>query len=45
MDRWQTWEGGRLTVEELDTKGTGTPDRRLVYGGRGGIARVERIQP
>jgi hypothetical protein len=45
MDRWQTWENGRLTVEELDTKGTGTPDRRLVYGGRGGIARVERLQP
>jgi hypothetical protein len=45
MDRWQTWDGGRLTVEELDTKGTGSPDRRLVYGARGGIARVERVQP
>jgi antitoxin component YwqK of YwqJK toxin-antitoxin module len=44
-DRWQTWEDGRLKSEELDTKGAGTPDRRLVYGGRGGIARIERLQP
>ncbi len=45
MDRWQTWEQGRLRSEELDTKGAGTPDRRLVYGGRGGIARIERLPP
>lgn len=45
MDRWQTWQAGRLRSEELDTKGAGTPDRRLVYGGRGGIARIERLQP
>jgi len=45
MDRWQTWEEGRLRSEELDTKGAGTPDRRLVYGLRGGIARIERLQP
>src|SRR5438309_1731715 len=45
MDRWQVWQKGRLASEELDTKGTGKPDRRLVYGAAGNILRVERVTP
>lgn len=44
-DRWQTWEKGRLVSEELDTDGDGRPDRRLVFGPRGRLLRVERLRP
>jgi hypothetical protein len=42
-DRWQNWKGGRLVGEELDTDGDGRPDRRLVFGPRGRLQRVERL--
>jgi len=42
-DRWQAWERGRLVGEELDTDGYGKPDRRLVFGDRGRLLRVERL--
>jgi hypothetical protein len=42
-DRWQTWDRGRLQSEELDTDGDGKPDRRLVFGPRARLLRVERL--
>jgi len=45
MDRWQNWENGRLVSEELDTDGDGKPDRRLVFGPRARVLRVERMRP
>ena len=42
-DRWQSWERGRLVSEELDTDGDGRPDRRLVFGPRARLLRVERL--
>jgi hypothetical protein len=45
IDRWQTWDQGRLVREELDTSGDGTPNRRLVFGPRGRLLRVERLKP
>jgi hypothetical protein len=45
VDRWQTWEGGRLRSEELDTSGGGRPDRRIVYDARGSVLRIERLPP
>lgn len=43
MDRWQLWTAGRLTGEEVDSDGDGQPDRRLVFGPKGRILRVERL--
>ena len=40
MDKWETYEGERLTVVAFDTHHAGRPDRRLVYGPNGS-ARVE----
>jgi len=45
IDRWQTWERGRLAREELDTNADGAPDRRLVFGAKARLLRVERIEP
>jgi len=42
-DRWQRWDHGRLVSEELDTDGDGKPDRRLVFGPRARLVRVERL--
>ena len=42
-DRWQSWDHGRLVSEELDTDGDGKPDRRLVFGPRAKLLRVERL--
>jgi hypothetical protein len=42
-DRWQFWRLGRLVSEELDTDGDGQPDRRLVFGPRARLLRVERL--
>ena len=39
-DKWETYEGGRLTSVAFDTLHRGTPDRRLIYGGDGS-ARLE----
>ena len=43
IDRWQHWEKGRLASEEIDTDGDGQPDRRLVFGPRSRLLRVERV--
>ena len=45
MDRWQTWTGGRLTSEEIDSDRDGKADRRLIFGPRGRLLRMERIAP
>jgi hypothetical protein len=45
IDRWQRWDKGRLASEELDITGDGTPDRRLVFGPRAEVQRVEPIAP
>ena len=42
-DRWQSWDRGRLVAEELDTDSDGRPDRRLVFGPRSQLLRVERL--
>jgi hypothetical protein len=42
-DRWQALDRGRLVSEELDTDGDGRPDRRLVFGPRARLLRVERL--
>ena len=43
-DRWQDWDKGRIASEEIDTNGDGKPDRRLVFGPKGRLLRVERVQ-
>ena len=43
-DRWQDWDMGRIASEEIDTNGDGKPDRRLVFGPKGRLLRVERVQ-
>lgn len=40
VDRWETYEDGRLTMVAFDTAGRGIPDRRLVYM-PDGAARLE----
>ena len=43
-DRWQDWDHGRIVSEEIDTNGDGQPDRRLVFGPKARLLRVERVQ-
>ena len=43
-DRWQDWDHGRIESEEIDTNGDGKPDRRLVFGPKARLLRVERVQ-
>lgn len=45
LDRWQDWSTGRLSSEELDTNGDGKPDRRILFGERGNILKLEPISP
>jgi hypothetical protein len=40
MDKWETYDGDRLTSLAFDTTHRGTPDRRLIYGPDGTV-RVE----
>jgi len=40
FDKWETYEGERLTSVAFDTARRGTPDRRLIYGSDGTV-RVE----
>lgn len=40
IDKWETFDGDRLTSVAFDTGHRGTPDRRLVYGADGS-ARIE----
>jgi hypothetical protein len=44
VDRWQHWEKGRLVSEEIDSDGDGKPDRRLVFGPKARLLRVERVE-
>lgn len=41
VDKWETYRDGALTSTALDTRRTGSPDRRLIYGPDG--VRVEKI--
>jgi hypothetical protein len=41
VDKWEHYEGGILRQVELDLQGKGFPDRRLIYGAAGEMARVE----
>jgi hypothetical protein len=43
MDKWETYEGERLTSVAFDEAHRGSPTRRIVYGA-GGSARIE-IEP
>jgi hypothetical protein len=43
IDRWQNWSAGRLVSEEIDTDHDGKADRRIVYGPRGQVLRLERL--
>lgn len=40
LDKWETFEAGRLASVAFDTARRGSPDRRLIYSS-GGDARVE----
>lgn len=37
IDKWETYEAGRLASVAFDTIHRGTPDRRLVYGADGSV--------
>jgi len=37
FDKWETFEGGRLSSVAFDTLHRGTPDRRLVNGADGSV--------
>jgi len=43
IDRWQDWSTGRLSSEGLDTNADGKPDRRVVYGDKGRVLKLESI--
>lgn len=40
IDKWETFDAGRLTSVAFDTSHRGTPDRRLIYAADGSV-RVE----
>jgi hypothetical protein len=40
LDKWETYDGDRLSIVAFDTQHRGVPDRRLIYGPNG-TARVE----
>ena len=42
-DRWQHWEKGRLQYEDIDTDGDGKPDKRLRYGAKGEVVKLEPL--
>ena len=41
MDKWETYENGRLAALAFDSTHRGTPDRRLTYRGDGTVAVEE----
>jgi len=41
IERWQTWVGGRVVSEEIDTDGDGISDRRLRYAANGHLAGMD----
>jgi hypothetical protein len=42
-DRWQRWEGGRLQYEDIDTDGDAKADKRLRYGPKGEVVKLEPV--
>jgi hypothetical protein len=40
VDKWETYDGSRLTSVALDTLHRGTPNHRLIYASDGSV-RVE----
>ena len=44
IERWQTWSGGRVVSEELDTDGDGISDRRLRYGPGGRLLGMDILR-
>jgi hypothetical protein len=40
MDKWETFEAGRLASVAFDTAHRGSPDRRLIYPAAGDV-RIE----
>lgn len=42
-DRWQHWEKGRLQYEDIDTDADGKPDKRLRYGAKGEVVKLEPL--
>jgi hypothetical protein len=40
VDKWESYDGGRLTSVAFDTMRRGVPDRRLTYG-PGGATSME----
>jgi hypothetical protein len=43
IERWQTWVGGHVVSEELDTDGDGISDRRLRYGVDGHLVGMDNL--
>lgn len=43
VDRWQHMERGRLQYEDIDTDSDGKPDRRLRYGAKGEVVKLEPL--
>jgi hypothetical protein len=43
VDRWQNWSTGRLSEEDFDTNADGQADRRLVYGPKGNVLKMEPL--
>lgn len=41
LDKWETYQKGRLVHVDLDLAGKGQPTRRLVYGADGNVVRME----
>src|SRR5262245_57212101 len=41
IDKWETCSGGTLAIMAIDTKGRGTPDRRLIYQRASTLSRIE----
>ena len=42
-DRWQHWDKGRLQYEDIDSDADGKPDRRLRYGAKGEVVKLEPL--
>ena len=42
MDKWESYRNGELATVDLDLRGKGFPDRRLVYRSGGDVDRIER---
>jgi antitoxin component YwqK of YwqJK toxin-antitoxin module len=43
VDKWETYANGVVSSVAFDTEGAGRPTRRLIYGEKGQVIRVERM--